>query len=106
MREEKKEKETILNVFIQSGEFELKQIHSEVEKMMDPCCPKEFSAITYHLLIWRLPTFFLFNYIQGWNFKCYRFFAAKCNVNCDRSTPAVRPITVGAAFYDKKGGNI
>ena len=50
--------------FEQSGEFELKRIHAERHQLKDPCCEHEFADITYYLLIWRRPTFFLFNYIQ------------------------------------------
>ena len=51
-------------VFTKSGEFELKRIFAKRHQGSDPCCQKEFADITYYLLIWRRPTFFLFNYIQ------------------------------------------
>ena len=54
----------VLDVFTKCGMFELKSVHAERYLFKDPCCKEEFPHISYFLLIWRRPTFFLFNYIQ------------------------------------------
>ena len=57
-------KRKILGLYSPSGVFELKKIFAERHEEMDPCCEDKFADVTYYLLIWRRPKFFLFNYIQ------------------------------------------
>ena len=59
-----KGKRKILDLYTKSGEYELKRIHAKRHQIKDPCCSEEVAYISYYLLIWRRPTFFLFNYIQ------------------------------------------
>ncbi|XP_023332575.1 neuronal acetylcholine receptor subunit alpha-7 [Eurytemora carolleeae] len=60
----KVERETILAMYSPSDVFELKKIFARGNKMPDPCCERTFSDVTFYIVIWRRPTFFLFNYIQ------------------------------------------
>jgi len=58
------DKRKILGLYSPSGVFELKKIYAERHEEHDPCCEDKFADVTYYLLIWRRPKFFLFNYIQ------------------------------------------
>jgi len=58
------DKEKILGLYSPSGVFELKKIYAIRHEEHDPCCEDKFADVTYYLLIWRRPKFFLFNYIQ------------------------------------------
>merc|ERR1711892_1199031 len=58
------DKEKILGLYSPSGVFELKRIYAERHEEQDPCCEDKFADVTYTLVIWRRPKFFLFNYIQ------------------------------------------
>merc|ERR1719391_1175277 len=58
------DKRKILGLYSPSGVFELKKIYAERHEEFDPCCEDKFADVTYYLLIWRRPKFFLFNYIQ------------------------------------------
>jgi len=58
------EKSKILGLYSPSGVFELKRIYAERHEEHDPCCEDKFADVTYTLVIWRRPKFFLFNYIQ------------------------------------------
>jgi len=57
-------KREILGLYSPSGVYELKRIWAERHEQKDPCCTDSFADVTYYLLIWRRPQFFLFNYIQ------------------------------------------
>ena len=46
------------------GVFTLQQFYARRYEKLDPCCEDPFVYITYYLVIWRKPKFFLFNYIQ------------------------------------------
>ena len=46
------------------GVFELRNFYAKRNEKFDPCCEDPFVYITYYLVIWRKPLFFLFNYIQ------------------------------------------
>ena len=46
------------------GVFTLQQFYAKRYEKLDPCCKDPFVYITYYLVIWRKPKFFLFNYIQ------------------------------------------
>jgi len=54
----------ILSLYSPSGVFELKKFWAERHEEKDPCCVDPFADVTYYILIWRRPEFFLFNYIQ------------------------------------------
>eukprot|EP00092_Neocalanus_flemingeri_P031622 GFUD01034340.1.p1 GENE.GFUD01034340.1~~GFUD01034340.1.p1 ORF type:complete len:436 (+),score=85.73 GFUD01034340.1:128-1309(+) len=58
------DKSKILGLYSPSGVFELKRIYAERHEVRDPCCADKFADVTYTLVIWRRPKFFLFNYIQ------------------------------------------
>eukprot|EP00090_Calanus_glacialis_P022134 TRINITY_DN34156_c0_g1_i1.p1 TRINITY_DN34156_c0_g1~~TRINITY_DN34156_c0_g1_i1.p1 ORF type:complete len:596 (-),score=103.65 TRINITY_DN34156_c0_g1_i1:68-1855(-) len=58
------DKSKILGLYSPSGVFELKRIYAERHEVRDPCCEDKFADVTYTLVIWRRPKFFLFNYIQ------------------------------------------
>jgi len=58
------DKDKILGLYSPSGVFELKKIYANRHEEHDPCCEDKFADVTYYLLIWRRPKFFLFNYIQ------------------------------------------
>jgi len=58
------DKDKILGLYSPSGVFELKRIYAERHEEQDPCCVDKFADVTYTLVIWRRPKFFLFNYIQ------------------------------------------
>jgi len=58
------DKSKILGLYSPSGVFELKRIYAERHEVSDPCCEDKFADVTYYLVIWRRPKFFLFNYIQ------------------------------------------
>merc|ERR1712223_621503 len=54
----------ILSLYSPSGVFELKKFWAERHEEKDPCCVDPFADVTYYILIWRRPEFFLFNHIQ------------------------------------------
>jgi len=54
----------ILGLYSPSGVFELKKFWAVRHEEKDPCCSDPFADVTYYILIWRRPEFFLFNYIQ------------------------------------------
>jgi len=54
----------ILSLYSPSGVFELKKFWAVRHEEKDPCCTDPFADVTYYILIWRRPEFFLFNYIQ------------------------------------------
>jgi len=58
------DRKKILSLYSPSGVFELKKIYARRHEMPDPCCVDAFADVTYYLVIWRRPKFFLFNYIQ------------------------------------------
>ena len=54
----------ILGMYSDFGVFQLQQFYAKRYEKLDPCCEDPFVYITYYLVIWRRPNFFLFNYIQ------------------------------------------
>ena len=54
----------ILGMYSDFGVFALQQFYAKRYEKLDPCCEDPFVYITYYLVIWRKPRFFLFNYIQ------------------------------------------
>ena len=54
----------ILGLYSTIGVYELKNFYATRTEQFDPCCKDPFVHITYYLVIWRKPLFFLFNYIQ------------------------------------------
>ena len=54
----------ILGMYSGFGVFELRNFYAKRNEKFDPCCEDPFVYITYYLVIWRKPLFFLFNYIQ------------------------------------------
>merc|ERR1719192_2540878 len=58
------DKKKLLGLYSPSGVFELKRLWAERHEEKDPCCEDKFADVTYYMIVWRKPKFFLFNYIQ------------------------------------------